>query len=202
MSFNACADPTGPPTGITALAQVSNNGRHLSTTSAGPPTNVVSSPDQACAGVRDSGASISVIPFPASSTASRSVTCGSDVEQSMTVSPFRATGTSAASVASTSGEPVTQRTIASASAAIAPRSVTSTAPRPTRSSTASRFRCAITRSGYPFSTAFFAIPQPMSPTPTKPITGFSAISASRFPPTDLPQPAVGGKPCAPAAAGR
>ena len=31
----------------------------------------------------------------------------------------------------------------------------------------------MTRSGQPFSTAFFAIPQPISPTPTKPTTGFS-----------------------------
>ena len=65
----------------------------------------------------------------------------------MMVSPGLAVGTMSAIVASTSGDPVTQSTITSASAAISARSAHSRAPRPTRSSTASRLRCAITRSG-------------------------------------------------------
>ena len=91
----------------------------------------------------------------------------------MMVSPGFAAAASAAQVASTSGEPVTQSTTTSASAAISARLATSRAPRPTRSSTASRLRWAMTRSGQPFSTAFFAIPQPIRPTPTNPTTGFS-----------------------------
>ena len=47
-------------------------------------------------GVRDSGASISVTPFAASSAASRAVTSGSDVLESITVSPGFAAGTIAA----------------------------------------------------------------------------------------------------------
>ena len=57
MSLIACAEPTGPPIGMTAFAQVESSGRHFSTSSAGPPTKVVASPVQVCAGVRESGAS-------------------------------------------------------------------------------------------------------------------------------------------------
>ena len=58
---------------------------------------------------------------------------------------------------------MTQSTTTSTSRAIAARLAHSTAPRPTRSSTASRLRCATTRSGNPFSTAFFAMPVPHEP---------------------------------------
>ena len=61
MSFMAWAEPTGPPVGMTALAQVETSGRHFPTSSGGPPTNVVSCPSQAWLGVRESGVSILLI---------------------------------------------------------------------------------------------------------------------------------------------
>src|SRR5271166_5470287 len=75
-------------------------------------------------------------------------------------------------IASTCGEPVTQRRTTSLFSAISRVLAASSAPRFLRSSTASRLRWASTVSGQPFSTMFFAMPWPMSPTPMKPTRSF------------------------------
>src|SRR5271166_2147013 len=75
-------------------------------------------------------------------------------------------------IASTCGEPVTQRRTTSLFSAISRGLAASPAPRFLRSSTASRLRWASTVKGQPFSTMFFAMPWPMSPTPMKPTRSF------------------------------
>ena len=80
--------------------------------------------------------------------------------ESITVSPGLASGTIAAERRLDLRRPGDAEHHHVDLGAIAARLAHSTAPRPTRSSTASRLRCATTRSGKPFSTAFFAMPVP------------------------------------------
>ena len=121
-------------------------------------------------GVRLSGASTKPIPCDSSSSASRRVEAGSEVEQSTIRSGFFADASPSGpiTIASTCGDPVTQSTTMSLASASAAALAASFAPRLTRSSAASRRRWASTVSGQPLSTMFFAMPWPMRPDADKP----------------------------------
>jgi hypothetical protein len=162
--------PVGPVS-TTRPAKQSITGRARATSASEPPTITSSVPSSASLGVRDSGASISVMPFSLSCAASRIVTEGSEVEQSTIISglPAEASPSGPLMIASTSGLPVTQIMTMSLPSASALALLASVAPFDCRLSTGVRLRWPRTVRGKPFWTMFLAIPCPISPRPTKPI---------------------------------
>ena len=83
--------PVGPVC-TTRPAKQSMTGRARATSASAPPTITSSVPSSASFGVRDSGASISVMPRSLICAASRIVEDGSEVEQSMIISFLPADG--------------------------------------------------------------------------------------------------------------
>ena len=145
------------------------------------PTIVLRRPCSASTGVRASGASTKRTSAFASASRILVVVAGSLVDVSTTIIPGRAapaTPSGPKTTSSTCGAPVTHRITMSDARARSAFVFTSVAPRFTRSSTGARLRWPRTASGKPFSTRFFAMPWPISPTPTMPMRCFAIMGRS------------------------